>query len=530
MADDLRRHVNRGTILARRAGPLARAARWVRRRPGLAAALAALFLALQAMAFFAFQAKRAEDRLLAEQGEAALEKAILEALGGDSQAALVAINRAETRGVSPGQLNLLRGLVEHQRGNSKEAIVHLEHADTQLSRSVAAKALLAQAYLDAGQFALFDATVATLETLQPRTNEDYLFLALAQSSQDPDLAIRALDQARPRLRQSSVRRLVRAQAWSWRAVMTARALDAEKALEEVARVDLPDNPLLGSIRLQAHLAAATAAGRDTPAARSAALKQAAEAAAFLERYPEAPVALAYRCWYHLCIDDDEGLLRVVGQDRPRGDFGLQPSFEAHVYYRRKQFREALERWQKGRTRGHDFDRLYLLATLPGHKEETEKLFLRLHRSLKGGSASMLTPTILGLLGPRYREKACQARRELRRRAGLVPAWRNRWYHDLLAYNAGLLKASDLLARCGESRLNQCEAYFYIGLNALVEGDRAEAQRCFVRCVETEVFPYVEYMWSRAFLACIDDPRWLPWLTVKKPAKPAGERLAQAPRR
>jgi hypothetical protein len=33
------------------------------------------------------------------------------------------------------------------------------------------------------------------------------------------------------------------------------------------------------------------------------------------------------------------------------------------------------------------------------------------------------------------------------------------------------------------------------------------------------------MWSRAFLVCIDDPRWLPWLTVKKPAKPAGELVA-----
>ena len=24
----------------------------------------------------------------------------------------------------------------------------------------------------------------------------------------------------------------------------------------------------------------------------------------------------------------------------------------------------------------------------------------------------------------------------------------------------------------------------------------------------------EYMWSRAFLACIDDPNWLPWILIR----------------
>jgi hypothetical protein len=42
------------------------------------------------------------------------------------------------------------------------------------------------------------------------------------------------------------------------------------------------------------------------------------------------------------------------------------------------------------------------------------------------------------------------------------------------------------------------------------GKRAEAKVCFTRSYETGVFNYSECVWSRAFLACIDDPAWLPW--------------------
>ncbi len=189
MAQDLRRYLHRFAIRARRAGPLTRLAKWARRRPGMACALAALLAAVLAAGFFARQAQRARDSLLAEQGQAALEATIVEALSGDWQAALRAINRAENRGVSPGQLNLLRGLIEQHRGNAREAVVYLEQAERQLPDSVAVKALLAQAYQDDGRFDRFDEGASGLEGLEPHKAEDYLFLALAQSSQDPDLEV-----------------------------------------------------------------------------------------------------------------------------------------------------------------------------------------------------------------------------------------------------------------------------------------------------------------------------------------------------
>ena len=55
-----------------------------------------------------------------------------------------------------------------------------------------------------------------------------------------------------------------------------------------------------------------------------------------------------------------------------------------------------------------------------------------------------------------------------------------------------------------------EDHFVIGLTALCWGNRVEAKEQFTKCVATNVYDYAEYMWSRSFLPCIDDPTWFPW--------------------
>ena len=80
---------------------------------------------------------------------------------------------------------------------------------------------------------------------------------------------------------------------------------------------------------------------------------------------------------------------------------------------------------------------------------------------------------------------------------------------MLAFHAGMINDAELLKKAGEFRYSQCEAHFYIGLRKLAEGKRAEAKACFRRSMDTGVFFFAEYLWSRAFLARIDDPEWLP---------------------
>ena len=137
MAEDLRRYVNRFAISARRAGPLHRAKKWVKRNPAVAIAGSLVLVAATAAGFFAWQAKQDRELLRAEQRQTAMDTAILEALSGDPPAALDAILDAENKGAEPGQLNLLRGAVEVYRGRPKEALTYLDQAERQLPDSAA---------------------------------------------------------------------------------------------------------------------------------------------------------------------------------------------------------------------------------------------------------------------------------------------------------------------------------------------------------------------------------------------------------
>jgi tetratricopeptide (TPR) repeat protein len=517
LADDLRRYLNRFAILARRAGPLTRARKWVKRNPGVAALLGCLLVAVLAAGFFAHQAKKDRDWLREEQRQAAVERAILEALSGDAQAALEAIADAENKGAEQGPLNLLRGAVETHRGRPKEALVYLEQADKQLPGSVAVKALSAKVYMDLGQFQRFNEMQVLLEGVQPRSVEDHLFLGLSQSDMDPGIALRTLDGMPARSRQSPVARLARATAQTMFAFQTGRAEDAEQALGDFARVDLPDNPLLLSTRMLACLAAAHAYGPNDPRGE-AVRKQAAQDAGRLAAHRDNHDAVLRRCYYHFVRGDDGRVLEVIRQARKdRVETPFIEDLGVSVLYARKQYAEALNVLEaspapEGYVSLWLFQKGIVLVTV-GRKKEAEQAFTEAIRRYKGIALSFL-PAYLQLLGPEYAAKSRQAALDVRSRTShLIPNVMDRWYHHLLAYNAGLIGEEELLSKAGENRFNLCEAHWFIGIRKLAGGKRGEAKASFRLSVGTGVFFYFESIWSRAFLAHIDDPDWLPWLAA-----------------
>jgi hypothetical protein len=193
LADDLRRYLNRFAIAARRAGPVARAVKWAKRRPGVAALLGGLLVAVLAAGLFAYQAKRSGDLLREKDRQTAVDKAIIEAMSGEAEAALQAVADAERLGAEPGQLNMLRGLVELHRGRMKEALVHLKQAEGQWPESVAVKALLATAYLGVDDYQGYEELSVRADGMEPRTTEDVIFLAQAQAPVDPSRAVQTLE-------------------------------------------------------------------------------------------------------------------------------------------------------------------------------------------------------------------------------------------------------------------------------------------------------------------------------------------------
>ncbi|HLJ95913.1 MAG TPA: protein kinase [Gemmataceae bacterium] len=520
MADDLRCYVNRFAIAARRAGPWTRWKKWMKRHPGVAVLLGCLLVAVLAAGFFASQAKHDRDRLRTELRQAAVDQAILEAMSGDAHAALHAIAEAETKGAEPGRLNMLRGLVEYHRGRPKEAVDYLEQADQQLPRSVAIKALLANAYLDSGRLERYDAMYTVLEHLEPKTPEDHLFLGLFLAEPDPLRALQILGEAPTRFRQSPIARLVRGMVQTWLALKTGKVEDAEQALEDLRKVDLPDHPLLLSARVRAQQVAAHAYGPKDPRSEQA-WSQAAQDVERLARHRDNTMALQGRCYYYFVRGEDDALLAAAQQARKEGiEDSWVTDLVASVLYRRKEYDEALRIVQSTHYAGDQSFPILLrgiiLAAMPGRKSEAEKAITDAIHACRAGSSLSFLAAFLQVLGPEYRAKTRQVSLEIREHsANRIPTSRDRWYHDVLAFHAELMDADALLEKAGDSRYNQCEAHFYIGLRRLAEGKRAEAKTCFRHAMATGIFFYYEYIWSRAFLARMDDPDWLPWVPVKE---------------
>jgi hypothetical protein len=76
-------------------------------------------------------------------------------------------------------------------------------------------------------------------------------------------------------------------------------------------------------------------------------------------------------------------------------------------------------------------------------------------------------------------EALRDNREFREKA-LHRKWpRTEWVDRLLDYDAGMISADELPAATGPSRLNRCEAHYFIGLTRLANADRDGARDQFL---------------------------------------------------
>src|SRR5262249_7296603 len=119
--------------------------------------------------------QRHEEKEQAERRQQALDGALAAALAGDLERAEQGIRDAELRGASPGQVRWLLGLVYLQQGKGNQAMTELEEAVRLLPDSVAARALLAEAYTRADLWGKERLVRQKVVQLTPATPEDYLF-------------------------------------------------------------------------------------------------------------------------------------------------------------------------------------------------------------------------------------------------------------------------------------------------------------------------------------------------------------------
>lgn len=513
LAEDLRNYMDGRPISARRTGLVGQAGKWVNRHRGWASALAGLSILAILALFFAYRTYVAETRWTEAEFSRVFETAQLAGLEGDIRRADAAINQAEQLGAPQAQLALLRGQVALQGGKYQEACDELEMAIREMPDSMAAHAMLVNAYGGNEQHEKRIHYATRLSSLKPVTLQDYLLLGEAQSYTNFSQAHATLDEAVERYKTSVVARLTRGGVLVYRSMESADAELAEAAIDDlqIANKLLEPNVLLVSRMLRARIVAATAyASRGEMTKRQAHLDQAATTANELQRFSSSDRAQYWRAIYFDYVGNDE---KAIESWRAAKDNTI--TFLVLALYRAGRFQEALDLCDERKLRFKDarftdFLRGFIFAGTSDSPQKCVAAF-ELHRkeTLDSINTHRFTYTVQCLAGEVERARAYS--RELRT-AGIRLAPNEKSWRTILDYCCGDLGEDALLAKLTNSRTAQCEAHFFIACTHLANGNRRQAREHFRASGDLKVLQFVEDHMSRALIAQLDrDPDWPRWI-------------------
>jgi len=519
VAEDLRRFVERRPILARREGAVGRGIAWARRHRAWSTAIGGFAALLLLAAFFAYRTHVAELKWNDAEFGRVFETAQLAAIEGDLNKAEAAVAQARQLGAPPAQLALLRGQLDLRAGKIQEACDTLEQAIRELPQSVAAHALLVNAYGANEQNEKRMQAATRLAILQPSTLQDYLMLGEAQAYTNFDQSHATLNDAVARYKTSVVARLTRGSMSVYRAMDSADIALADETLDDlrIASELLEPNPLVLSRMVQARLIAATAyAAAGDIGKRQEHLDRAAEAVKALAEYPSHYKSHWWRATYFDYIGDDD---RAIEAWLAMKDHSI--TFLTLSLYRVGRFQEALDLCDErlARYKGArftEFLRSFILAASAENLEDFLFAFeLRGKETLDSVNSHRFTYTIDCLAGQPHRAR--QFSRDLRQADPHLAANEHPW-QTILDYCCGELSEEALLADLADSRSSLCQAQFLVGMTHLANGDRAKARQHYQAASDLKIVNYVEDYLSRALLAQLDRdpnwPRWIPSTTTK----------------
>jgi serine/threonine protein kinase len=528
MAEDLRRYVNRFAIRARRAGPVARLRKWVKRNPALTAALAAVLFCVAAAGGLAYQAHQAERRrveeearheaeLLEEKRRGVLERAILAAHLEDFDGSRQAIREAEKFGCSAGQVRMLQGQLELYQGHVNEAIEHLRAATELLPESVSAWGMLAVAYYQATRHTDYLRALATAGRLPAVTPEDYLFRGHSESMLDAERGLRSMEEA-VRRRPSALARLLQTEAL-WMRLLDVPDVDkAREAMDDIRAIrrQVPETAFILTLSIQVHLVCYQVFDEfHEPALRQAALDEGTKDARALQRYPDSPQGAVYRWQFLKALGQEEAGIADLQRIAKTTKDVAACCYCGTFFYRHGDFQQAVQEFERVKGEGPaDLCRMIALAELPDGVARADQLYQEVASRDLSGWDHFNSQLLLRFLD-RKPEAVAVSRKFLAERHRLPPI-RQEPLRSALEYCAGQRSAEDLIASMRGIRGDLCNAHLCIALTALADGNRALARKHLQLCVQTRHFEFLPYDFAQMFLSRMEKkPGWPPWI---KPAR------------
>jgi serine/threonine protein kinase len=521
LADDLRCYVNRFAISAKRAGPLTRVKKWVKRNPLGATAAMAVLLAVGVAAVVAYRSQRADAERLVERRREATDRAILAAMSGQFSEADAALLEAERLGADLAERRFVAGIVSHYRGDAETARRLLLEACGERPDWVAPRAFLAVVcdYLSDWDGEAANGNAA-LE-LTPVTAEDYLFRGYMIGLSNYRRGLPDVEEAWSR-RRSVLAQFIRAEVLSGLADDTGGVEDADAAREAFrgARAFTGDAPMVSVGSLYFYAIGCNNCrlhGQEDEAKNWLAEGEADFRVAGTEACRNHPASLEIRSTFLQLRDGSAQALDT--ENREAGRRSVQ-SLQCRSYLasllRQRKTDEALEYLKSFPETGSlDLTFFRVVFLLDGHLEAAREECRRAVRSARSSDDREPLVLALSLVGLEQ-----EAREQAQIRARTPPI--SRAWDDLqtfqcrvFAHAYGGVSMDVEAAACG-SRWKQHFANKILGYAALARGDRAGALQWF-KADEHIPITFGDRLWKQAVRARVlaDDTVWPPWLAAKK---------------
>jgi serine/threonine protein kinase len=527
MADDLRRYVNRFAISARRAGPVERLGKWLRRHPGLAAGVALALLGLSMAGFFAVRSWHDREERLAAAEHARQEKldetqkqAVKEIFAGEFIAAEEAIRQAEALGAPHEWLQWRRGQIAFHQGRLTDSIGLLEPAVQNMPENLAANWLLVEAYRSRGETHRVAGIVSRIRSLPAREAEECLYKAGYFLLIEPEESLMLLERAVVQ-RTSLLTFCMRAYLLAGIAFQRSDSKQMQEAMADITaamRLMQSDGcsvALENSVYVH-YLAAILYQRGGKSGDAEAALRIARTDADALARFPDRQRAAFYRGsfladdgqqqeavrWFEKCMTQ-----KSVTETGVR--YGC-----AWLLYERGEAGKAFKVVEEDRSPIFLASSAVFVAELEGGLNRARQICAGLPRPTHPFRVLDRAKT-LGLLG--QKEEALEAMRSYQPGAAGMDAM-DELIKTIFDYFKNPESATEraLLKLASGSTGALMEAHLFIGVRQLADGNRGVARAHFQACVDVH-YPFDStYLWCRAVLTRMkNDPTWPPWIPLKQ---------------
>jgi len=535
LADELGRFLENKPIVARPVSAPEKLWRWCQRKPlvaGLAGGLliaclwnlsgtpltpllGSLGLGVALAGWFGWRARRSARQLQREKVQRAIDSALTAAWGGDRGAAEQAITQAEANGAPGEWVRMLNGQIALYASEIAEALGHFEAAAALAPQSVAAKAMLATAYLYSGQYERYAEMLRTLDRLSPETPEDYLLLGatFVAGHADTSKAVFLLEQAKQK-RPSGITFLQLALAEAFHAADAGSWPTVKKAMDHcewASEILGPEYPMVPNVRSNG----CNFALRLCPEGeRAAVLEKATKAARALESAPD-PIGRMQRAFYFQIVGDEAAALEEWRHAVQRGGPGLFAGHYAGGMLSRGRSAEGLQTLNRMGPPTEILTAVAAACLLLDQKRAAEAEQVYQQVVARSGSLRLLAEIIPLLAGQPARVATTCARL-----LEAMPAHHPQppsiiLGHAALEFLAGESSPEEFLHRAEGSRCQRCTAHHWIALRSLAQGDLQAARHHFAQSVETGTHWLSGFQWSRAFLARLEaDPHWPTWIEAR----------------